>query len=249
MAGERIDKILSHSGFGTRKDVKKLLHQNAVTLDGVAVTDASLHVDTSKQCITVHGKDINVQKHIYLMLNKPAGTVSATKDANHTTVFDLLDKSLNHKFLGGALHLVGRLDIDTEGLILLTTDGELTHRLTSPKTHCSKTYFVRLERAVQNAEQQKITKAFADGLNVPREHGEDAFVAQSAHLTWLNECEVELVIYEGKYHQVKRMFSAVDNKVVYLKRIAMGDVKLDATLLLGAYRALNKDELFALGIE
>lgn len=248
MSVERLDKLLSIAGFGSRKDAKKLLHSGAVTIDGTVVTAADFHVDTEKSVVSVDGEQLVFHQHVYLMLNKPAGVVSSTKDGEHQTVLDLLDDELKHRSLGGELHLIGRLDIDTEGLLLLTTDGTLTHRLTSPKQNIQKTYFVRLRDSLEEAEQQNYAKCFAECLEVPREHNEEAFIAKSARLVWKSNNECELTIFEGKYHQVKRMFAVLGNEVVYLKRLSEGSIVLDPSLPLGKARELTEAEKESLGV-
>ncbi len=245
---QRIDKILATCGFGTRKEAKNLLHTGTVTVDGKVVTVADTQVDPNVQEIAVDGEVLNIRHHVYLMLNKPANVVSSTKDGEHQTVLDLLDEEYNHRFPGGEIHMVGRLDIDTEGLLLLTTDGSLTHRLTSPKNHISKKYFVRLKEPVATEEAAVYKEKFSAGIEVPRESSEDAFVAKPAELEWLNPeessaAEAYLTIYEGKYHQVKRMFAAMGNEVIYLKRVAVGSLQLDQNLAAGESRELTAEEL------
>ena len=263
---ERIDKVLAHQGYGTRKDVKKLLRTACVTLNGKQIFDPATHIDLGADTLSIDGKTIALQHDVYLMMNKCKDVVCANRDGEHRTVFDLLAPDLRHSFLGGDLHHVGRLDIDTEGLLILTTDGALTHRLISPKTHIPKTYAVRLRDSVDQPTRAAYTKKFASGLHIEREGNEAEFDAQAAELVWLCDgagenaadgqnaidatdaknaagCDCLLTIYEGKFHQVKRMFAAVGNEVTYLKRVAMGALKLDATLAAGEYRALTAEEI------
>ena len=244
---DRLDKILSKHGFGTRKDVKKLLHSGAVCVNGEVCTAAERHVDVDSDVIEVDGERISVKKHVYLMMNKRAGVVCAAKDGLHATVFDCLGDEYRHTFLGGDLHNVGRLDIDTEGLLLLTTDGTMTHRLTSPKHHISKTYLVTLAEPVAAEQKAAYCRQLREGIDVPPEGDESGFTAQPAELTWLGDSVCSLVIYEGKYHQVKRMFAALGNSVVALKRTAMGELRLDEALAPGSYRELTAAELALLG--
>ena len=295
---DRIDKILSHHGFGSRKDVKKLLRDELVTVNGKFVYDPGFQLDISKDSVVVDGEEIKLQHDIYIMMNKCADVVCANKDGEHRTVFDLLDDSLRHKFLGGDLHCMGRLDIDTEGLLILTTDGKLTHRLLSPKTHAPKTYAVGLRDSLTEEEKQKYSEKFTKGFWIDREGNEDGFDAQPSEIqfTMHNEefrieesaisnggtaapsgvppfadahCSVRpthstttgfhalphgssqasrsidclLTIYEGKYHQVKRMFAQLGNEVVYLKRVKMGQLELDPKIPLGGYRELSQEEI------
>jgi 16S rRNA pseudouridine516 synthase len=259
---ERLDKILSHQGFGTRKDVKHLLHKSDVRINGVQVFDPAAHLNPNSDTLTVDGGSVQLAHDLYLMMNKCADVVCANKDGEHQTVFDLIDDELRHPFLGGDLHTIGRLDIDTEGLLILTTDGEMTHRLISPKTHFSKTYAVRLRDKTDEKMRAGYAKKFADGIRIEADGNEAACDCQSAGLVWLSDscagqtsgtdavtlqnsadCDCLLTICEGKFHQVKRMFAAVGNEVVYLKRVSMGTLLLDPLLKAGTYRELTADEL------
>ncbi|WP_407428826.1 pseudouridine synthase [Treponema sp.] len=271
---ERIDKILSHHGFGSRKDVKKLLRDELVSVNGKFVYDPGFQLDIEKDEVTVDGEQIKLQHDIYIMMNKCQDVVCANKDGEHRTVFDLLDDSLRHKFLGGELHCMGRLDIDTEGLLILTTDGKLTHRLLSPKTHAPKTYAVGLRDSLTEEEKLKYTEKFSKGFRVDREQNESGFDAQPAEIIFCESNESAartrheanktanrdsessrqdvaclLTIYEGKYHQVKRMFAQLGNEVVYLKRVKMGSLELDPAIPLGGYRELNEKEIKLLQTE
>lgn len=243
MKTERLDKILARHGFGTRKDVKKFLRTGIVTVNGVVVRTPETHINLETDTLVVDNETISLKEHVYLMMNKRANVVCSAKDGARSTVFDFLDDDMKHTFLGGDLHLVGRLDVDTTGLLLLTTDGELTHRLTSPKTHMSKTYEVVLRDSVsETSVQDDYKKEFAAGLAVPAEANEAEFVAQPAELTWKTDNTCTLVIYEGKYHQVKRMFAVMGNEVVGLHRSAIGKLVLDLSLELGEYRELTEEE-------
>ena len=243
MSKERLDKLLAHEGFGSRKDIRKLLRNCEVLVNGSRTYDPATQVDAENDTISVDGEEINLHKNLYLMMNKPRHYVCSTKEGDHETVFDLLDDSLRTPYLQDKLHLVGRLDMDTEGLLLFTTDGELTHRLISPKSHISKTYLCGLEHTETAEHQAAITAKFESGIEVGPEDNEQGFTAQPAQITWLNDTTAHLTIYEGKYHQVKRMFAAVGNKIVYLKRISMGQLKLDEELELGEYKELTESDL------
>ena len=243
MSKERLDKLLAHEGFGSRKDIRKLLRNCEVLVNGSRTYDPATQVDAENDTISVDSEEINLHKNLYLMMNKPQHYVCSTKEGDHETVFDLLDDSLRTPYLQDKLHLVGRLDMDTEGLLLFTTDGELTHRLISPKSHISKTYLCGLEHTETAEHQTAITAKFESGIEVGPEDNEQGFTAQPAEITWLNDKIAQLTIYEGKYHQVKRMFAAVGNKIVYLKRISMGQLKLDEELELGEYKELSESDL------
>ncbi len=232
----RIDKMLANIGYGSRKDVKKLLKSGAVKVDGVIIKDAKQHVDPENQLVTVYGEEVEYREFIYLMMNKPPGILSATEDDRQETVVDILQEE-DQVF---DPFPVGRLDKDTEGLLLLTNDGQLAHRLLSPKKHVPKTYFARISGEVTNED----IEAFSKGVTL-----EDGYHTKPGHLVILSSgpiSEIELTITEGKFHQVKRMFEAVGKKVTYLKRLTMANLVLDETLELGEYRELTEEELEAL---
>ena len=240
---DRLDKILAHEGIGSRKDIRKILRRYVVTVNGEQVFDPGVQIDTLKDIIQIDGETIDLHTNLYIMMNKPQHVVSSTKEGDHQTVFDLLDDSLRTPYLIEKLHLVGRLDMDTEGLLLFTTDGELTHRITSPKTHISKTYYCGLEHPESPEHQKVISEQFEQGIAVGPEDNEEGFTCQPAFLEWKDQSTALLTIYEGKYHQVKRMFAAVGNKIAYLKRVSMGKLELDKDLDLGEYRMLTEEEI------
>ena len=229
----RIDKLLANSGYGTRKEVKKLLKSGVVKVDGKVEKDAKTHVDPDTQNVEVHGDLVEYKEFIYLMMNKPPGILSATEDRSQQTVVDILEEE-DQLF---APFPVGRLDKDTEGLLLLTNDGQLSHSLLSPKKHVPKTYYAVILGEVTEDD----IVAFKKGVTL-----DDGYVTMPADLTILksgNQSEIELTIKEGKFHQVKRMFESVGKKVTYLKRIQMGELPLDETLELGEYRELTDEEV------
>ena len=235
----RLDKLLAHTGFGTRKEVKKIIRDKYVSVNGEVVRNAGEKVDPDKDDVRISGQRIYYEEFVYFMLNKPAGVISATEDYVHDTVIDLLEPADSVQ----EPHPVGRLDKDTEGLLLLTNDGKLTHQLTSPKKEVDKTYYAFVSGRV---DQEDIEK-FKEGILL-KEDDED-YLTLSADLEILEvdeeaeTSEVYVTIREGKFHQVKRMFHAVDKEVLYLKRISMGDLALDENLELGEYRRLTEEEL------
>jgi len=225
--------MLANLGYGSRKEVKQLLKSGAVKIDDVIVKDAKQHVDTAKQIVTFNGEVIEYREFIYLMMNKPQGVLSATEDSVGETVIDLLEleDQVYEPFP------VGRLDKDTEGLLLITNDGQLSHKLLSPKKHVPKTYFAVIDQEVTDED----VKAFAEGVTL-----DDGYETKPGELRILKSglrSDIELTITEGKFHQVKRMFEAVGKKVIYLKRISMGPLPLDETLELGEYRELTDEEV------
>ncbi len=229
----RLDKLLSNMGYGTRKEVKQLMKKGAVRVNAVPVKDAALHVDTEKDEVTILGEKVVYKEFMYLMMNKPQGVLSATEDKRDQTVIDLLDAEYNIF----ELFPVGRLDKDTEGFLLLTNDGKLAHNLLSPKKGVPKTYYAHIDGVVTEED----TERFLEGVIL-----DDGYETKPGNLRILKSAaisEIELTITEGKFHQVKRMFEAVDKTVVYLKRLSMGPLLLDESLSLGSYRELTEDEL------
>lgn len=227
----RLDKFLADMGAGTRSELKKMIRAKRVTVDGEVIRDPGFSVDETSE-VLLDGKPVVYEGFVCYMLNKPAGVISATKDPSQQTVLDLIREQ--HRT---DLFPVGRLDKDTEGLLLITNDGKLAHRLLSPKKHVEKTYFARVEGVVTEAD----VKVFEEGMEI----GED-FTALPAELKILSsgaQSEVLVTICEGKYHQIKRMFHAVGKEVVYLKRLLMGDLSLDPALLPGEYRRLTEEEI------
>lgn len=229
----RIDKMLANLGFGSRKDVKQLLKSGVVQINNTVIKDSKMHVDPENDVVSLNGEVVEYRQFIYLMMNKPSGVISATEDSKDETVIDLLEMSdvVFEPFP------VGRLDKDTEGLLLLTNDGQLAHRLLSPKKHVPKMYYAVIDGVVTEAD----VEAFKQGVTL-----DDGYVTKPGELNILKSgirSEIELTITEGKFHQVKRMFQAVDKRVVYLKRMTMGPLKLDEDLELGEYRELTEEEI------
>jgi 16S rRNA pseudouridine516 synthase len=231
---ERLDKIISNLGYGSRKDVKAFARKGIIEVDGVIVKDSSMSFDPEKSVIKVNGEEIVYRKHIYLMMNKPDGVISATHDNKDETVIDLLE--LNHQVFEP--FPIGRLDKDTVGLLLLTNDGELNHRLIAPKWHVDKIYYAKIDKKVD----EKDIVAFKNGVTL-----DDGYKCLEAKLEILNSSdegsEIRLTIQEGKFHQVKRMFEAVGKNVTYLKREEFGGLLLDPELQEGEYRELTDEEL------
>ncbi|MBQ8353536.1 MAG: rRNA pseudouridine synthase [Spirochaetaceae bacterium] len=243
MKTERIDKVLAKHGFGTRKEVKKLLHTGLVLVNDNVVTSQDFKIDLEKDSLVVDNEKINLRTNLYIMMNKCQNVVCSSKDGLHKTVFDLLDEEDNHSFMGGDLHCTGRLDIDTEGLLILTTDGVLTHKLISPKSEITKKYAVTLREPVSPETQKQYIINCETGLQIPPEGKEAAFTSLPAKLEFFSETTCNLTITEGKYHQVKRMFQALGNEVIFLKRISIGNLDLDENLQPGEYRELSNEEI------
>ena len=247
MAGERLDKVLSKHGFGSRKDVQRLVRRQGVLLNGELCRSPDRHVNLDADTLEVAGQVLQLRRHLHLMMNKCAGVVCSARDGLHSTVYDLLEDGLRHQFLGGSLHLVGRLDIDTEGLLIFTTDGAMTHRLTAPKSRVSKKYLVTVRDEVLPESQREIAARFQQGITIAPEGDDGEHQCQPAALEWISPVQCYLTITEGRYHQVKRMMAAVENQVAALKRVSFGKLSLDPSLEPGTYRELTPEELHLLG--
>lgn len=234
---ERLDKILVHMNVGSRSDIKKMARQGRIEVNGEVIRDTSQHFMAETAKIKVDGKAIYYTRFVYWLMNKPQGVVTATRDGRERTVCDLLsaEDALFEPFP------VGRLDRDTEGLLLLTNDGELAHFLLSPRFHVAKTYYLEVKGQLDAA---AIT-ACQEGVTL-----DDGYRTMPSSLKILSTvettCTAELTIHEGKYHQVKRMMEALGCEVTYLKRIAFGSLCLDADIPLGSYRPLLEAEVAAL---
>ena len=231
MPKERLDKILAHLGLGSRKEIHRMARAGLIAVDGQVVRDSALKLDPRRSRIAVEGEEVVYREFFHVLLNKPAGYVTSTQDRDGPPVTDLLGMTRDHWMP------VGRLDKDTEGLLLLTTDGELAHRLTHPRWKVPKRYSAELAEPATQAD----VEAFAAGFELEGE------VLQPAELILgKDRRRVELVIREGRYHQVKRMFAARGNRVVYLKRVAFGPLELPEDLERGESRHLTPQEEQAL---
>ncbi|MFB9278242.1 pseudouridine synthase [Cohnella cellulosilytica] len=265
----RLDKMLGNLGYGTRSEIKQWIKQGTVTVNGEVTKDHGRKVDPNADAVTLNGETIRYRDTVYVLLHKPAGVVSATEDYRDRTVIDLLDEDLTVL----SPFPVGRLDKDTEGLLLITNDGKLSHELLSPRKHVPKTYRALVAGVVGQADAE----AFGSGVRL-----DDDYVTMPAQLRVLASAEsaagggmkadapddaaemaavlgfapsgqeaqplswIELTIHEGKFHQVKRMFEAVGKKVLYLRRVAMGPLRLDPGLAPGEWRELTEEEIDSL---
>lgn len=230
---ERLDKILSNMGYGSRKIVKKYIKDGLVKVNEEIILNSEYKVNPYEESIFLRGEEILYRKYIYLMMNKPQGLVSSTEDPHTRTVIDLLDD----EYLIYKPFPAGRLDKDTEGLMFITNDGQLTHELLSPKKGINKTYYADINGFVD----EKHIDLFKNGIVL-----DDGYKTLPANLEIIESnifSKVLLTIQEGKFHQVKRMFQSLGMSVVYLKRISIGNLKLDPKLNLGEYRELTEEEL------
>lgn len=240
----RLDKFLCDMKAGSRSEVKALIRKGAVSVNGDPEKSPDRKVDENRDRICLKGSPIGYQKHVYLLFHKPAGLVSATRDEKEKTVLDWIrERDSENPLLWRELFPVGRLDKDTEGLLLLTDDGELAHRLTSPAGHVPKKYYVEVDGDLA----QEQLRALENGVDIGEERptrparitaadGKEAFHSPKAASAW------NLTITEGKFHQVKRMMQAVGRQVVYLKRVGMGSLSLDPYLAAGQVRELTQEE-------
>ena len=231
----RLDKYLADMGCGTRSQVKQMIRKGQVEINGEKIKKPEQKITTAQDRVCVAGKEIRYEKYRYYLLHKPAGYVSATTDNRDKTVLELLPENIRRE-----LFPVGRLDKDTEGLLLLTNDGELAHRLLSPKKHVDKTYYFEAEGLLAEDAQKQVLLGIDIGDEKP---------TLPAQLTVLKADQGKqticgtIILQEGRYHQVKRMLLKLGVKVTYLKRTAIGSVLLDPSLAKGTYRALTKEEM------
>ena len=224
----RLDKFLSDSTDMSRKDIKQLIRKKAVTVNGEIITKPEMQVEEN-DAVTVNGQAVLYRRFVYLLLNKPSGYVSATEDKKYPVVTDLVPEEYRHFDVFPA----GRLDIDTEGLLILTNDGEFVHDITSPKKNVYKRYFARLDKPAEDAD----ISVFQGGMEFKE------FTAKPAKLEICADAEAYVEISEGKFHQVKRMFERVGKTVVYLKRVSIGGLKLPEDLASGEVKEIGYEEL------
>ncbi|MBQ4645014.1 MAG: rRNA pseudouridine synthase [Clostridia bacterium] len=229
---ERLDKILASQGTLSRKEVKEMIRKGRIQLNGTVIKDSSVKVDENKDSVFVDGAEITLKRHIYIMLNKPQGVVSASDSDKDETVVDLVPDELYRKGLFPA----GRLDKDTTGFVIITDDGDFAHRILSPKNHIFKTYIAGLQHELSDDD----IKSLENGITLG-----DGTVLKEAKVQVIegDKPYVRIMICEGKYHQVKRMFAATGNKVVSLHRMKMGKLELDNTLKPGECREITPEEL------
>ena len=228
----RLDKLLAHSGYGSRKEVKELIRKGQVSVNEVVIKDDDFKVDEVNDEVIVEGIIVDYQKLIYIMMNKPDGVLSATYDPKDPIVLDLIEDTPTR-----GLFPVGRLDKDSEGLLLITNDGKLAHELLSPKKHVDKVYYIEYEGELVS----DVKERFKEGIIL-----EDNYKCLPASIELLNDNKAYVTISEGKFHQVKRMINMCNGEVTYLKRIKFGPLELDNYLKEGEYRFLSNLELDSL---
>ncbi len=239
MSKLRLDKLLSHMGYGSRKEVRQLIKNGSITVNDILCRQPETVVDTQNDRVAVGQTLLIYEKYCYLMMNKPAGYLSANTDCHAPTVMDLLPEPYDRM----TLFVAGRLDKDTEGLLLLTNDGQFAHNMLSPKKHVPKTYYALIDGKITADD----AAAFTAGITL-----DDGLLCQPAQLEIItngNPSEILLTITEGKFHQVKRMFAARGHTVLYLKRQKIGKLTLDETLSKGSIKKLTDDDLVLIGAE
>ena len=225
----RLDKLIANAGLASRSEISKAVRGGRVTVNGVPAKTPALQVDPDKDNVVYCGKSVNYREHIYIMLNKPEGYVSATEDKNAPVVTDLLLPAD-----GARVHPCGRLDKYTLGMMILTDDGEMSHRLLAPARHVPKTYRYRCELPLSDADKERLCAGV---------HIEGGYLTKPCEMRPLTEFEGDITLHEGKYHQIKQMFGAVGNKITYLERITFGPLALDPSLDRGEWRYLTEDEI------
>ena len=225
----RLDKLIANAGLASRSEISKAVRGGRVTVNGVPAKTPAMQVDPDKDNVTYCGKSVNYREHIYIMLNKPEGYVSATEDKNAPVVTDLLLPAD-----GARVHPCGRLDKYTLGMMILTDDGEMSHRLLAPARHVPKTYRDRCALPLSEADKERLCAGV---------HIEGGYLTKPCEMCLKSEFEGDITLHEGKYHQIKQMFGAVGNKIIYLERITFGPLALDPNLERGEWRYLTEDEI------
>lgn len=228
----RLDKLLSMLNYGSRKDIMKLAKSGVITVNGHTIKNSSVHVDPEQDTIKVEDNEVFYKESLVIMMHKPSGVVSANHDALHKTVFDLLKEPLNRL----PLNIAGRLDIDTEGLLILSNDGDIIHHIIHPKKSIYKTYLVHTKEPLKDISLLLNPMTLMDGRGRP-------YHVLTPKVKTIEEGIYEVKIKEGKFHQIKEMFKAINHEVIYLKRTKIHELALDETLPKGGYKVLTKDEI------
>lgn len=244
---ERLDTVFIRRGISTHRRVRRLLQKHSVCVNGSRVLEGGFRLNLAADEISIDGERKNLAPDIYLMMNKKAGTICSTKDGGlYRTVYSFVPQKYFDYVKENSLqkiHTVGRLDTDTEGLLLFTTNGDFSHSLANPSFRMKKTYYVELEKSEPEEQRKFLEEKFSEGFFIPPEKNEKEFFSRPAVLEWSGESSCRLTITEGKFHQVKRMFYAQGNRVAFLKRISIGSLALDEKLAPGDSRELSGEEL------
>ena len=244
---ERLDTVFIRRGISTHRRVRRLLQKHNVCVNGSRVLESGFRVNLATDEIFIDGIKKNLAPDIYLMMNKKAGTICSTKDDGlYKTVYSFVPQKYFDYAKENSLqkiHTVGRLDTDTEGFLIFTTNGDFSHSLANPLFHVKKTYYIELEKTESEERRKFLEEKFIEGFFIPPEKNEKEFISKPAILEWNNASSCRLTITEGKFHQVKRMFSTQGNRVGFLKRISIGRLALDENLAPGDSRELSSKEL------
>lgn len=240
---ENIGHILINHGLCKERTISTFLKNHVVKINGKKAENRLVMADSEKDEITVDNEILEKCRHLYIMLNKPKGYVCSSVSDSHLTVYDLLPDDLKKQNKTGSIHCAGRLDSDTTGLLILTTNGSFSHYLTEPKNDIKKSYYVKLELEVDCNLQEQYKKKCIEGIKVDEEKKSPSFTAKPCNLEWKSNTECIITVTEGKFHEVRRIFSKLGNNVVILKRISMNNIKLDENLMPGHYKLLERKEI------
>ena len=244
MFSQRLDNFLIQNNLCSKRSAQNFLKNNEIMINEVLQKNHKVKINPEKDIVKINNNELEKIKHFYLMMNKPAGFVCSSVSDRSKVVYELLEKFKNENQKEfEKLHTVGRLDKDTEGLLLFTTNGNFSDYITRKENQIEKTYFVELEKKVLEEEQLLYKEKFEKGIFIPEEKKAKSFTTLPAKIIWLSDTSCNLTIQEGKFHQVRRMFLVMNNFVTYLKRISIGKLNLDETLSKGEYKILCQNEL------
>lgn len=241
---QRIDSLFVNLSMCTPRSAKNFFLKNEITVNDIRITDRKFTINED-DVVRFNSEEIKVSENIYIALNKPAGFVSSHVSDSHKTIYSLIPEEIRRKTNGLKLHSAGRLDSETEGLILLTTDGFFSHFITTPENKIPKTYQVHLKKSIDTAEQAIYTQKTAEGVVLPAEKKYHEELSGKACLKWITNSDCEITVTEGKFHEVRRIFRALGNEVIHLKRISVGTLKLsELNIGTGEWKSIDKAELF-----
>ena len=238
---QRLDNILIQHGFCSKRTVKNFIKNNSVFVNASQVFDSKIYINTEKDSIVIEENVLKIS-HLYLMMNKPAGFVCSSVSDRSFVIYNLLEKYKTNPLFKN-LHSIGRLDKDTEGLLLFTTNGDFSNFITRKDNEITKKYYVELAKVVSKEKQNDFVKQFQKGIFVPQKKKSNSFMTKPALLEWISEKSCYITITEGKFHQIKRMINVIQNDVTYLKRVAIGSLFLDDSLKQGKVKKISKNDI------
>ena len=241
---QKIDQILENYKISSKRNASNFLRNNEILINSKKITDRTEKCNSDFADISVNNQILPKTKNLYIILNKPLGSVCSTKSDSHKTVFDFISEKDRFSENCAPLHSAGRLDSQTEGLLILTTNGAFSHFLTAPETHLKKTYRIIIEEKTTKSEQEHFSSLTKNGILLPPEKKAPEYFTKSAELNWLSPSELEMTLTEGKFHQVRRMISCIGLTLKSLKRISIGSLKIPENLKPGEYCFFNPEELF-----